>query len=55
MTVSWCLPTQVRDEMLHWCRMPVELYESLAIVHQMAVVEEWHKDVDRVHKEEAGR
>lgn len=83
MTVSWCLPTQVRDEMLQWCDMPLELYNSLAIVHQAAVHNEWYyrckhkyvtylhypevkrcvycnkteerKDVDRVHKEEAGR
>ena len=45
MTIMWVLPVEAREELLQWCSMPLELYQSLAIVHQMAVVEEWHKEV----------
>lgn len=55
MTITWCLRTEMRDEVLRWCGMPLEFWNSLAIVHQMAVTTEYYKDVDYVPEEETRR
>lgn len=52
MYMCWCLSDSKRQKVLDWCSMPVELYESLAIVHKMAVVEEWLNDTEWNPKED---
>lgn len=55
MSLTWCLRPDVREEVLRWCKMPVEVWKSLAIVHKMAVTTEYYKDVDYVPEKETGR
>lgn len=55
MTLTWCLRTEVRNEVLQWCGMPLELWNDLAIVHKMAVTTEYYNDVDYVPPKETQR
>lgn len=41
MTISWILPTHLRDALLHWCDMPLSIYDSLSIGHQQMVYVMW--------------
>jgi hypothetical protein len=42
MIMTWCLSNEDRDAVLAWARMPESMWNSLAIVHQMAVYEEYY-------------
>ena len=55
MTLTWCLRTEVRNEVLEWCDMPLEVWNSLALIHMMAVTTEYYNDVDYVPPKETQR
>lgn len=55
MVMTWCLRTELRDEILEWCKMPLEVWNSLAIVHRIAVTTEYYTDVDPIPRKETAR
>ena len=55
MIMTWCLPDTVRNEILEWCEMPLEVWNSLALIHMMAVTTEYYTDVDPIPNEETSR
>jgi|DEB0MinimDraft_12_1074336.scaffolds.fasta_scaffold705226_1 hypothetical protein len=41
MSISYVLPSHLRDALLDWCAMPLEIYQSLSIGHQQQVYIMW--------------
>lgn len=42
--ITWTIPNVIRDELLKWCDMPLDVWNDLCIPHQINVLDEYHKD-----------